>query len=495
LQIAAGAANIRPPNHTTSIGDEVLRTAVVLFALTFWAPAVPAAPFDQYFTDKTMRLDYFHTGKAGTEVVALDEVVCDGPWAGSRTRLVDDTNLGKYYFEVVDPQTNGTIYSRGFASVYGEWETTPEANAIYRTFGESLRFPWPKNPVQVVLKKRQSDNTFREIWSTLVDPNSRFVNAATRPPAGTVTPLFENGPPSEKVDLLLISEGYTAAEMPKFRSDAKRLVAKMFATEPFKSRQKDFNVRLLEFASAESGIHQPRTNQPRRTATGVEYNVFDSERYVLTLDNKRFRDVASAAPYEFVEILVNEEQYGGGGIFNDQATTSVDTAFAEYIFVHEFGHHFAALADEYYTSDVAYTTGAPDKPEPWEPNITALHDPAKLKWRDLVDPGTPLPTPWDKETFEKHTYEAQNKRRELRASGAPESAMNALFRDQQVWDTKLLSSMQYSGKVGAFEGAGYEQKGLYRPEADCIMFTRDEVGFCRVCRRAIERIVDLYARP
>lgn len=476
-----------------------MKLALVLLSLlavpVVATPTPAATAFDQYFSARTMRVDYFHTGSTGQEILSLDEVVSDGPWAGSRTKLIDDTNLGKYLFTVIDPTTNQAIYARGFASVYGEWETTPEAKQVSRTFHESLRFPWPKATVQVVLRKRQADNTFREIWSIVVDPDSRFVNGADRAPAGTVTPLFENGAPADKVDLLLISEGYRADEMTKFRSDAKRLVAKMFATEPFKSRMKDFNVRLLEVPSAESGIHQPRTKQPRRTAIGTQYNVFDSERYVLTLDNKAFRNAASSAPYEFVEILVNEEQYGGGGIFNDQATTAVDTAYAEYIFVHEFGHHFAALADEYYTSDVAYETGAAEKPEPWEPNITALHDPAKLKWRDLVEAGTPLPTPWDKEPFEKHSYAAQNERREIRASGAPESAMNELFRKQLEWDTKHLSTMQYSGKVGAFEGAGYEQKGLYRPEADCIMFTRDEVGFCRVCRRAIERIIDLYARP
>jgi hypothetical protein len=476
--------------------ETLMRIALLCFALLAGTPApASAAPFDQLFVDKTMRLDYFHTGNATTEIVSLDEIVSDGPWAGSRTRLLDETNLGKYLFVVVDPRTNQPIYSRGFASIYGEWETTGEARQIHRTFHESLRFPWPKNEVQVVLKKRQPDNTFREIWSTLVDPSSRFVNPADRAPAGRVTPLVENGPPSQKVDFLLISEGYTAAEMEKFRADARRLVAKLFATEPFKRRMNDFNVRLLEVPSAESGVHQPRTNQPRRTAVGAQYNVFDSERYVLTLDNKAYRNVASAAPYEFVEILVNEEQYGGGGIFMDQATTSVDTEFAEYVFVHEFGHHFAALADEYYTSDVAYETGAAVKPEPWEPNITALHDPARLKWRDLVEAGTPLPTPWDKEEYEKHSYAIQQRRREIRASNAPESAMNALFREQREWETKRLSSMKYSGKVGAFEGAGYEQRGLYRPEADCIMFTRDEVGFCRVCSRAIERIVDLYSRP
>ena len=232
----------------------------------------------------------------------------------------------------------------------------------------------------------------------------------------------------------------------------------------------------------------------RRTPLSAEYNIFDSERYVLTLDNRALRDAASAAPYEFIEILVNDRTYGGGGIFNDQATASVDSAFSPYVFVHEFGHHFAALADEYYTSDVAYQTGGAERPEQWEPNVTSLHDPARLKWKDLVTPGTPLPTPWDKAEFEAHTATIQQRRREIRSRNAPEAEMDALFREEQAWEMKFLSSMKYSGRVGAFEGAAYEAHGLYRPETDCIMFTRDPVGFCRVCRRAIERIIDLYSR-
>jgi len=207
------------------------------------------------------------------------------------------------------------------------------------------------------------------------------------------------------------------------------------------------------------------------------------------------RDVASSAPYDFIEILVNEKQYGGGGIFNDQATACVDSAFAEYVFVHEFGHHFAALADEYYTSPVSYaTSGSSEHPEPWEPNATALHDPAKVKWRDLIDSSTPLPTPWDKETFEKHSREIQKERAHLRAINAPESEMDKLFTAEREWETSFLGGQKFAGKVGAFEGAAYEARGLYRPEVDCIMFTRDEVGFCRVCRKAIERIIDSYSR-
>jgi hypothetical protein len=280
----------------------------------------------------------------------------------------------------------------------------------------------------------------------------------------------------------------------KFHADVTRLVSVMFETEPYKSRRSDFNVRAIDLPSPESGVNRPRTGDFRRTPLSTSYNIFDSERYVLTLDNRTLRDVASAAPYDALEILVNERQYGGGGIFRDQATAAVDSRFSDYVFVHEFGHHFAALGDEYYTSEVAYETGVTGRPEPWEPNITALLDPARLKWRDLVEPATPVPTPWDKEAFEAKSREFQARRAEIRAKNLPESAMDALFTEEQAWETKFLGSMKYSGKVGAFEGASYEPKGLYRPETDCIMFTRDPVGFCRVCRRAIERMIDLYAR-
>ncbi|HKB79859.1 MAG TPA: M64 family metallopeptidase [Thermoanaerobaculia bacterium] len=464
----------------------------LLIVCLFVTTNVFAVDFNQFFLDKTMRVNYFHTGNRGEEIIALGSVVSDGPWPGSRTRLLDTLNLGNYLFEVIDRATNQVLYSRGFASVFGEWVTTDEARDHPGTFEESVRFPWPKQPVQLVIEKRGADSAFHEIFSAVIDPNSRFVNPADRPPAGHVWEVIENGPPATKVDLLVIGEGYTEAEMPKFHKDVQRMIGKLFATEPYRSRRSDFNVRALDLIEPVSGIDRPRTGDFRRTKTGVTYNIFDSERYVLTLDDHRMRDVAASAPYDYLEILVNEKTYGGGGIFRDQATACVDSAFSEYIFVHEFGHHFAALADEYYTSPVAYTTsGAEQHPEPWEPNVTS--NGAHPKW--AADPGVPLPTPWDKAEFEKHSREVQAERARIRAENLPESVMDKLFTDEREWETKSLGSQQYAGKVGAFEGASYEPRGLYRPEVDCIMFTRDEVGFCRVCRQAIERVIDDYSRP
>ena len=480
----------------------ILLGLVIASAIAANIPAVARAaagqtavsqPYDAVFTPAAMRVDYFHSGGLGTEVVALDRVVADGVWPGNRMHLVDTTNLGHYLFKVEDPRTGQILYSRGFSSIFAEWDTTAEAKQTHRTFHESLRFPWPKAPVRVVLQRRAPTGEFLDLWSLEVDPAAPSVVRADVRPAGTIWTLVENGPAAEKVDLLLIGDGYTAAEMPKFHADAARLVKALFAVEPYRSRQSDFNVRAIDVASSESGINRPQAGVFRRSPLATTYNVFGTDRYVLAGDNRTLRDVASAAPYEFIEILVNDRTYGGGGIFNAQATVAVDSGYAEYVFIHEFAHHFAGLGDEYYSSDVAYETGGAEHPEPWEPNLTALNDPSALKWRDLVSPGTPLPTPWNRAAFEKRSPEFRERRAALRERSASEADIDAVNREEEAWQTRFLAGLPHSGQVGAFEGAGYEARGLYRPSTDCIMFTRDMVGFCRVCQRAISRIIDEYA--
>jgi hypothetical protein len=439
---------------------------------------------------RTLRLDFVHSGNAAEERFAKDGLVFEGPWPGPADRRIDDTNLGKYFFEVVDLRSNRALYSRGFASIYGEWETTEEAKEVSRGFHESLRFPEPSGPVQVVVRKRGARNEFREVWSLLVDPADPEIDRAGPPRGVRVWPVMKNGEPRDKVDVLLMGDGYTAAELEKWHADARRLIETLFAVSPFKQRRRDFNVWAVDAVSDESGIARPSDGVHRRSALRATYDAFGSERYVLAFDNKAWREAASAAPYEFVEIVANDRKYGGGGIHNLYATVAADNAFTPYVFVHEFGHHFAGLADEYYTSAVAYEAGS-QRPEPWEANATA--DSKAAKWADLIIPGTPLPTPWAKEAFEAAQLEIQARRRAIRAEKRPEAEMEALFRQERDQMTTLLGSGPSAGKVGAFEGALYQAKGYYRPQADCIMFTRDEVGFCSVCRRAIERVIDLYA--
>ncbi len=449
--------------------------------------AASAAPPE---TPRTLRLDYFHTASAAEERFAKDGLVLEGPWPGNPARPIDDTNLGKYLFEVFDRATNRALYSRGFASICGEWETTDEAKKALRTFHESLRFPEPRGPVQVVLKKRDPAGLFREAWSVAVDPADPSVDR-TGPPAARPWALMENGPPREKVDLLLLGDGYTAAETGKWHGDAKRLADLLFSASPFKEHRSDFNVWALDTPSEDSGVARPSDGVYRRSALRAAYDAFGSERYVLAFDNKRVREAAAAAPYDAIEIVVNGRKYGGGGIFNLFATVASDNAFTPYVFVHEFGHHFAGLADEYYTSDVAYGT-TPERPEPWELNATA--DPASPKWKDLVTSGTPLPTPWAKDAFEAAQKEIQARRKRIRAEKRPEEEMEALFREEQAKVDALVAQGPHATAVGAFEGAMYEAKGYYRAQANCIMFTRHP-EFCRACRRAIERVIDLHTRP
>lgn len=462
---------------------------ITVLAATLAATAALAAP-------ATMRVDYFHTGNATQEQFSLDRVVIEPqPWPGNPERPLDDTNRGKYFFEVVDSASNRPVYSRGFSSVYGEWETTAEAAKINRSFSESLRFPAVDKPARIVVKKRDARNVFEEVWSLAIDPADRFIERGASPAdAGPLLKLHEAGDPARKLDFLIIGDGYTAGERPKFERDARRLVDVMFATSPFKERRADINIWGLCPASPQSGISRPSQGIHKRTALGATYDAFDSERYILTFENRTFRDMAANAPYEVVEILVNGATYGGGGIYGQYSTVAADSAWAPYIFIHEFGHHLAALADEYYTSDVAYLAPA-ERVEPWEPNATAMLDPAKLKWKDLVTEGTPLPTSWPKAEFEAYSKEVQEKRKAIRAANRPESDMDALFTEELEHETKLLRGGPLAGAVGAFEGVNYEARGYYRPQADCIMFTRDRVPFCAVCRRAIEQILDLYSRP
>jgi len=464
---------------------------VSLLLCFFNSAASPAAGFA---VPRTLRVDYYHTGNSREQWFSLDRVVMEPlEWPGNLSKAIDESQLGNYLFEVRERGSGKLLYSRGFNSVFGEWKTTEEALHANRTFSESLRFPTPEAPVEVSLKERAGSSVsevWKEVWKTVVDPKDKFVDRSRPPSPGALLELQKMGDPATKVDLLVLGDGYTAAERGKFEKDAGRFMEALFSTSPFREHRKDFNVWGLCPAAEESGVSRPSSGIYRRSPVGSSYDTFGTERYVLTTENRALRDVASFAPYEFIEILVNGQTYGGGGIFNQYATVAIDNLWAGYVGVHEFGHQFAGLADEYYTSDVAYLPPE-KKTEPWEPNVTALLDSANLKWKDLVEAGTPVPTPWNKEEFDRFERDIQRQRKELRAAGKPEAEIDELFRAERAKEDAMLGSEKYAGKIGAFEGANYEAKGYYRSEVDCIMFTRHKT-FCAVCRRAIERVIGMY---
>ncbi len=482
------------PRHAASRRHVLLLPTLVLLIAGLAAPAA-AAPDDSSQAPATWRVDYYHTGGLGSEVFSLDRVVVEPlPWPGSPSGNVDPSDSGLYRFQVRNA-AGELLFSRGFSSIFGEWQTTAEAATRHRTFQESLRFPAPSaadSPLAIEVDKRGADGAFAQVWRFSLDPKDMFVDPSP-PPKQELLEIERHGDPADKVDLLLLGDGYTASECrEKFAADARHLTEVLFAHEPFHHRRSDFNVWGICPPAAESGISRPSTGVHHRSPLGATYDAFGSERYVLTFDNRAWRDVAAWAPYEFVEILANNDVYGGGGIYNLYSTVAVGSDWADYIFIHELGHQFAGLADEYYTSPVAYE--APAKiVEPWEPNVTALLDPTHLKWGDLVTPGAPIPTPWPKEQYETAEKGFQARRKEIRAKNQPESVMSALFREEQAFATQLLGGAEHAGQVGAFQGANYDAQAFYRPQDDCIMFSRDDVPFCTVCQRALERVIDLYA--
>jgi len=440
----------------------------------------------------TMRVDYYHTGNAEFEMFGLDRVVFEPlPWTGNMQRPIDETRRGKYLFEIVADDGH-VAWSRGFSSIYGEWETTGEAREINRTYHESIRFPAQDAPFEVVLKKRDANNTFREVWRLGVDPDDYLVHRESAAYADQVVAIHSSGDPATKVDLLILGDGYTAEEHDKFVAKAKELTQVLFSTSPFRERKDDFNVWALAPPADVSGVSRPSTGTYRDSPLGASYDAFRAERYVLTFDNRNLRRIASSTPYDFIEILTNTEVYGGGGIYGLFSTAAANNEWAPYLFVHEFGHHFAGLADEYYTSAAVYEPPA-EIVEPYEPNVTALLGPAELKWKHLVTPNTPVPTPWPKAEYEEHAIAVQQRRTEMRAANVPEEEMSALFHYTQEFTDKLFSKARYRDAVGAFEGANYEAKGYYRSEMNCVMFTRTDY-FCKVCAAAIDDVIDEYTK-
>lgn len=446
-------------------------------------------------TPRTLRVDIQHSGDAKIEHYALERVVVEPlPWPGNPDQPLDAANRGSQKFDVANAATGKILYSRGYATIFGEWRTTDEAQATQRSFQESLRFPIPTAPVKITVYGRDAGNAFASSWSVTVDPDALDVERVGLPAPAKPIAIRHNGDSAHKVDLLLIGDGYTAAEMGKFEQRARALADRLFSVSPFKERASDFNVWALAVPTPESGVSRPSTGIHHASSTGARYDIFGSERYILTLDNRAFRELAQYVPYDFVEIMVNGQTYGGGGIFGQFSTVAADNDWRDYVFVHEFGHHFAALADEYYTSPVSYA--AADKPtvEPWEPNVTALLDPDNLKWkRAPTSPVVPLPTPWPKAEFETYERGIQARRAKLRAERRPEAEMSALFHEEQAHVQALFAKAQYRDAVGAFQGGNYSATGYYRPQLQCMMFTRSD-AFCSVCQHAIEDIIDLYSQ-
>ena len=462
------------------------------------------AAFERSFEDATLRVDYHHGGNGSTEFAVWDRSVRQpGIWAGSRVHLIDPLAVGRTVVAIHDAESGDLLFTRRSDSYFAEYRTTaPAAAGVERIYHASALIPFPKRKVRFSVSVRQRDRTERTLLTREIDPaQPGAISDEPLAPGVVVVESHLGGDSHSRVDLAIVGEGYTRAEEAKFRADLARFTAIMLGQEPYKSRRDRFNIRGVWLASNQSGADEPARGVWRDTAVGTRFDSLGSERYLLTEDNRALRAIAAHVPYDSVYVMVNSPRYGGGGIYNLFCTFTTDNPWSPYVFLHEFGHSFAALADEYYSSNVAYTDFFPQGVEPIEPNITALLDPAKLKWADLVRPGTPVPTPWAQTDFDAAEVAYQRRREELndaitaatRAGGRVEplqAESEAAARAHVASVDARIKHSPLAGQVGAFEGAGYTAHGLYRPALDCIMFSRGDKPFCPVCRRAIEQSID-----
>jgi len=479
-----------------------------LFLFSFAQIAAQSVSFDEYFTDKTMRIDYYHTGEAKSEIVTPDHIYRYGIWAGNLVNLIDNFNNGTYYYKIFDESSRKLIYSKGFDSYFKEYQTSdPAIKGIKKTFRESALVPFPKIKIKFTIEKRDKQNKLKEIYSEVIDPSDIYILDEAVDSTGVIVyKEYYSGDPHKKADVVIIGEGYTQGEKSKFEKDLKHFTDLFLSQEPYKSLKDKFNLYGVYKASVESGCDNPGAGIYKNTLLSTTYYSLGSERYILTEDNKTMRDVAANVPYDAIYIMVNESRYGGGGIYNLYCTFVSDNQFSDYIFLHEFGHSFSGLADEYYTSDVAYNDFYPKGLEPVEPNITRLMTKNNLKWKSLVTPGVEIPTPWEKESYNKFDLAWQKVRRELnekiaslQRSKASENEIDKMKEQYNTLDKQhsdavdsMLQHSKFWGKVGAFEGAGYSSKGMYRPMIDCIMFSKGAKPFCKVCEESIKKVIAHY---
>lgn len=426
------------------MADKILNTLKpALCFLMAWITtnSFAQADYNQHFTGQSMRVDFIFAGNADSENIYLDKIKKEPFWGGTRSQLIDWFDYGEYQLEITDIESGEIIFKRGFCTLFEEWQTTTEAKNMDKSFQQTINFPYPQNPVQLKLYSRSWEGSFDEVYAIEIQPDDYFINPETH--NYQYEKLVDNGESWEKADLVFLAEGYTAEEMDKFKNDVQRFVSYLFNEEPYKTEAENFNIWIVKSPSKDSGTDIPGKNIYKKTAMNSSFYTFDSERYLTTGDVFKVRDIASVVPYDDICIVVNSEKYGGGGIYNHYAIFTSDHPLSEKVFIHELGHSFAGLGDEYYTSSTSYNDFFNLEIEPWQPNLTTLQAFDK-KWEPMIDENTPVPTPRKK---------------------------------------------AFKQTIGVFEGGGYVSKGMYSPFMDCRMKSNEAESFCPVCQEAIKKMI------
>lgn len=412
------------------------------------ALTITAQDFDRYFENRTLRLDYVFAGTNRTQAVYLDKMCSLPGWAGRRHHLKELPLAGNGQITVLDEAAGDTVYRHSFSTLFQEWQSTEEATQTAKSFENVFLVPFPRKPVRIMVTLTDTHNRVVASLEHRADPADILIN---RKGEDVVLPhkyILRSGEPSQCIDIAFVAEGYTAAETERFYDDCRIATDAILEHEPFASLKDRLNFVAVAAPSAESGVTVPREGLWKSTAVGSHFDTFYSDRYLTTLHLKKLHDLLAGVPYEHIIILANTDTYGGGGIYNSYTLTAAHDRKFRPVVMHEFGHSFGGLADEYYYDD-QYETMYPSDTEPWEPNITTLKD-FGSKWADMLPKGTAIPT------------------------------------DPSVGEKELFT------RVGVFEGAGYQSHGVYRPCRECRMKINEAPVFCPVCRRALERLIRFY---
>jgi hypothetical protein len=418
---------------------------IFLFLFLLTSVAFSQVKFSDFFHDKTLRMDYYHSGNYEYEFYSLAELKEEPYWGGSKTNLVDTFSYGNYFVKLRDKSTGKILYSRGYSTLFREWQVTDEAREISRTFVESVVMPFPKKPAVIEIYSRNDQNEFDKKFEKEVDPKSPYISKEKELPFDKIK-IHYTGDPSEKVDFVFLAEGYTKAEQDTFKKHCEKYAEALFDYEPFGNYKDEINIWGVESYSDESGVDLPGDSIWKRTHMDASYWTLKSERYLMAGNFGKVRDAAANAPYDHIVILANHEKYGGGGIFNYYAITSTKNELSKQVFIHELGHSFGALGDEY-GYDSTYNDFYREGIEPWEPNLTTLTD-FSDKWEDMIDEDTPIPTPQNEE---------------------------------------------YKDVIGVFEGAGYVAKGVYRPTYSSIMRSLSYNEFNKISKKAMIELLKFYS--
>ena len=412
-------------------------------------------PFCLFAQDRTLRVDYVFTGTDKEQQIALDEMSCFDGWAGRTVNMDKVPVRGNGQICMTDLQTGKVLYRQAFSTLFQEWQTTEEATRVRKSFENVFLLPMPETKVELKVELYGFTGGVSASFAHVVDPTDILIRRADPQPAPHKY-IVRNGTASECIDVAIVAEGYTQAEAELFYADAKKAVDAILAHAPFDRYASRFNFVAIALESQDSGVSVPLEGAWKKTALSSHFSTFYSDRYLTTLRLRQMHDKLCGVPYEHIVILANTDTYGGGGIFNSYTLTTAHHKSFEPVVVHEFGHSFAGLADEYYYDDQYVQYYYPEV-EPWEQNISTLKD-FDSKWKDMLPRGTEIPTD------------------PLKIN---------------VWE-KYRKGKALEKYIGVYEGAGYQSKGVYRPFPDCRMHTNAADCFCPVCQRAIARIIEFY---